>query len=592
MQDLKKNLQTDEEVQQVDNLISILQKLKNTEAVSNTLFTDINKILNKLNDVISKHQKVINNLNDENDSLKDQNELLQVQLDKYNEIINNYETASSAVQNYISGEIDKLENKKQAIEDTYNKEIDKINQRNKETEQSINLQEKLDTLQNAKAKKVMTYSNAKNWHLETDTQAVNEARREYNQAKDDKRIADLESKRDRKTAVYDKQINSLQDYADKWGKAVDSINGKADELIAKEILGANWREKISKKDTSMLKSFKTKYNTYKNVLAAGVQKQIEHNEKAVKNNENIIKSEQRVIDSKQKVISEWEAYKDKLTKNVNSLTKANSDYMKSLSDVALTEQTTFKERAKFLSDYAKLFANSAKIINSATDNKTKISATKVPVRKADSNVLKGTGGKSKTPFGGVSSAVGKKFVLVLKKYGGAEKSLSIHSSEKSAKSAYNKYIEERINEFEKSNLGLPQKDLKQAVEKFKKNLVIKSYAKGGTINYTGIANVHGTPNKSEVVFNSSQAKKLYDIVSNSGSLVSTLSDNVSQGILSKFSETFKKISPIVNNNDNTDNQTNISINVQNVNTPNAKDFMEQMKAYVRKVNRDRIIGRK
>ncbi len=41
-----------------------------------------------------------------------------------------------------------------------------------------------------------------------------------------------------------------------------------------------------------------------------------------------------------------------------------------------------------------------------------------------------------------------------------------------------------------------------------------SFADGGVISYTGNASVHGTPTAPEVVFNASDAKKLYDIVHN------------------------------------------------------------------------------
>ena len=40
------------------------------------------------------------------------------------------------------------------------------------------------------------------------------------------------------------------------------------------------------------------------------------------------------------------------------------------------------------------------------------------------------------------------------------------------------------------------------------------FAKGGVVDYTGLANVHGTPTHSEVVFNAEDAKKLYNLVRN------------------------------------------------------------------------------
>lgn len=41
---------------------------------------------------------------------------------------------------------------------------------------------------------------------------------------------------------------------------------------------------------------------------------------------------------------------------------------------------------------------------------------------------------------------------------------------------------------------------------------VNKYADGGIVDYTGLANVHGSPNSPEVVFNATDAKKLYNIV--------------------------------------------------------------------------------
>lgn len=41
---------------------------------------------------------------------------------------------------------------------------------------------------------------------------------------------------------------------------------------------------------------------------------------------------------------------------------------------------------------------------------------------------------------------------------------------------------------------------------------VNKYADGGIVDYTGFANVHGSPNSPEVVFNATDAKKLYNIV--------------------------------------------------------------------------------
>lgn len=58
---------------------------------------------------------------------------------------------------------------------------------------------------------------------------------------------------------------------------------------------------------------------------------------------------------------------------------------------------------------------------------------------------------------------------------------------------------------------------------------LKGYDKGGVIDYTGLAMVHGSKTNSEVAFNSTDAKKLYDIVRNLPS-ISHLSNKALSGI--------------------------------------------------------------
>lgn len=93
-----------------------------------------------------------------------------------------------------------------------------------------------------------------------------------------------------------------------------------------------------------------------------------------------------------------------------------------------------------------------------------------------------------------------------------------------------------------------------------------SFAEGGIVDYTGNANVHGSSSHSEVVFNSTDAKKLYDLVHNND-------------LKSIESDVLNKLSSIMNNiNKDSNNGTNIEIG--NINLPSVKngnDFVRQLK---------------
>lgn len=94
-----------------------------------------------------------------------------------------------------------------------------------------------------------------------------------------------------------------------------------------------------------------------------------------------------------------------------------------------------------------------------------------------------------------------------------------------------------------------------------------NFAEGGVVDYTGGANVHGTSTHSEVVFNSTDAKKLYDLIHNN-----TLS-NLENDVINKLSSIVDNIGDY-----SKDNGTNIKID--NINLPSVKngnDFVRQLK---------------
>lgn len=60
--------------------------------------------------------------------------------------------------------------------------------------------------------------------------------------------------------------------------------------------------------------------------------------------------------------------------------------------------------------------------------------------------------------------------------------------------------------------------------------IIQGYDKGGVADYTGLAMLHGTKQKSEVIFNSSDAKKLYELVRNLPQSPTSALNNLAKGI--------------------------------------------------------------
>lgn len=100
-----------------------------------------------------------------------------------------------------------------------------------------------------------------------------------------------------------------------------------------------------------------------------------------------------------------------------------------------------------------------------------------------------------------------------------------------------------------------------------------SYSEGGVVNYTGIAEVHGSKSASEVVFNAADAKKLYDLVHNNDSLLSTLDPADFEIDLTQLNlPLIDKISPYDVQTQNIDNKKvmnieNITMEFPQVNDP-------------------------
>lgn len=118
-----------------------------------------------------------------------------------------------------------------------------------------------------------------------------------------------------------------------------------------------------------------------------------------------------------------------------------------------------------------------------------------------------------------------------------------------------------------------------------------SYANGGVIDYTGKANVHGSPSKPEVVFNSSEAKKLYNIVRNM-----SLNNTLPQLQSADISEITKKISDNISKTINTNNQvTNNSyqwvLTGNTIKADNYNEFKAYMDRYVREAQMNLIVGK-
>ena len=522
LKELSNSLPNGNDKANVEGLISSLEKLGEVaSSISEVKLSvdDIEKIYEEtFDDLIDKAE-------DEKDVLEEQKNILTEQKTQLDNIISQYETVANTVESYI-------DEQKSAIEDRYNAEIDAIKAVNEEKQDTIDLQEKLNNLENAKKKKVNVYSEASGWHLETNTEEVNKAQQEYEQASADKRVSDLEKQRDKETSLWDK-------YKQQWQDLISSSTNTENEQLAKDILGVNWTDKIAQQDTNILNDFASKYQSYRSQLSDQVEKEIE--------------SVDKEITAKSKEIEAYKKEKEALSNYVTDITNKNKDYIKQLTNVSEKEMQTMEGRTKFLEDCKKRAREA-------------LDYSDISVEGAKSN------GLYLVQYDGETVGTG----------------LDETQAEQLKSELYGKMVSSELlaNPMLGKNKGALTAILNALKSKFN---IIKPYRSGGIDDYTGLAQLHGKPNAVETIFNSEQGRKLYNLVANTDNLVNYIGDKIYNGITDLVRTKMSTPNNIQNRND-TNNKT-IVFQIDTVNTTDGTTFLEQMNAYLQQADLDRIVGK-
>lgn len=522
LKELSNSLPNGNDKANVEGLISSLEKLGEVaSSISDVKLSvdDIEKIYEEtFDDLIDKAE-------DEKDVLEEQKNILTEQKTQLDDIISQYETVANTVESYI-------DEQKSAIEDRYNAEIDAIKAVNEEKQDTIDLQEKLNNLENAKKKKVNVYSEASGWHLETNTEEVNKAQQEYEQASADKRVSDLEKQRDKETSLWDK-------YKQQWQDLINSSTNTENEQLAKDILGVNWTDKIAQQDTNILNDFAGKYQSYRSQLSDQVEKEIE--------------SVDKEITAKSKEIEAYKKEKEALSNYVTDITNKNKDYIKQLTNVSEKEMQTMEGRTKFLEDCKKRAREA-------------LDYSDISVEGAKSNGLYLVQYDGETVGTGLDEA----------------------QAEQLKSELYGKMVSSELlaNPMLGKNKGALTAILNALKSKFN---IIKPYRSGGIDDYTGLAQLHGKPNAVETIFNSEQGRKLYNLVANTDNLVNYIGDKIYNGITDLVRTKMSSLNNIQNRSD-TNNKT-IVFQIDTVNTTDGTTFLEQMNAYLQQADLDRIVGK-
>lgn len=492
----------------------------------------------KVDNVIDSLEEEKEILNDELDSLNDQLDVLEKQKDELDEIIDNYKQVADIVSDAVDKEKELLEEQRKSQEDAYNERINALKEaheqqeeENELTEKQIALQEKLQALENAKQNKVMTYSSERGWHYDIDKEELLAAQKEADNAQKDiddtlaerayeAEIKALEDERDSILENYDLQIEAYENYVKEWKEILEEQTNAENERLAQEILGSDWREKIKEKDALILNNYKSEFRNYNSQLSSLVNGEMANLKKSIEAKNEEIKAKQELID-------QWKNYKSEVQKAVNDIKNANEDYMQYLNEIVLDENSSLEEREANLANFT---ANYKSYMDEIIAKNNEL-ATATNQMNELANAMENVGS---VDFGGFVSGV----------QGFAE----------GIKDA----LESAITDLLSPGTGL--------LGSISLGVRVPRFANGGVNDSTGLAMLHGTKSRPELVLNNTDAAKLYNILHDS---------SFTDMMMEKQYGHLLRNNPITNNNSTNNTSNTINIDHMEIKPPDPLSFHDQ-----------------
>lgn len=284
---------------------------------------------------IRRQSEIIKQINEEIEKQKEKREQLEEQKELLEEQATQYESAANAVTRQIDKQIEALEKQKSLVEDYYDKQIDALKEEAEERDRINDLREKELALEKAKNTKVRVYSSSRGFTIQRDSEEISSKQKEYDDAVRNYQIEDLEKEKEAALANYDAQIEAWNNYKDSWQEAIDAWKNGQDEMNAAAVFGADWREKVARKDLEMVSQYKTEYGTIQDQIKditenqlVEIDKEIERLEKKLDVYENLKKDQQEYLDFYKTYSSEFAKATDEQTaalKNFLEVLKSGKD---------------------------------------------------------------------------------------------------------------------------------------------------------------------------------------------------------------------------------------------------------------------------
>lgn len=483
--------------QKLGNTVNLTEALAAQQKRLNDEINQLNKDIDSINkeidnrlkaqeyvidNVISKHEEELSALESEKQSLQDELDSLNEQKSALEDIIKQYDTVNSVVQNTIEKQKKALEDERKSIEDTYSKRIEALKTENEEREDALEYAQKLANLENARNNKRYVYDETRGYRYESVKEDVQNAQSDLDSFENARAIKELEKERDNELAKIDNQIKLEEEYAEIWKVISEEIQTAEDELLAEQILGADWREQIANHDVDIMKKFKAEYKNHNAALKTLTNTEIKLKEEAIKAKDAEIKSKQEQINS-------WKNYKKQVEDAVSALKAKNGEYVQYLDTVKVDENSTLEQRTSNF----ETFKNK---ISGLVDDIGRKQSVIDSLSSALDNL---SGGDYDINFfvSGLDNLREARDILDDM----AIKSMEVITSQE---------MVERV-------LG-GEMSLTDAVKAMREGK-IRGYSSGGVVDETGVAMLHGRKNAPELILNATDSAKLYSLIHNTPNLI-------------------------------------------------------------------------
>ena len=289
-----------------DNVSSLIQEMRELNIQFLKLpIDDITKANEKLQNINAAEQKV----------LDDYDTALSAVLSKFDQLIDKR-----------NDEIDVLNKRYDEMIKPYQDQLDLLNEQNEAKQMQYNIDKAQYDLDKARQQKNVQVVRNGRIEYDSDIDALKSAQDNLNNAKHDKAVYDLqqqidalEKERDSKIEPLEKEIDKLEDARNRWQTFEDERTFEKEAAEAVRLLGANWEKAIEGTITNP-HSDDREYDIFsKNHIQ--LDRQITNNEKQIENNERMIDLMTRYVDaymSGEMTYEEARSQYDKLYKDYQS----------------------------------------------------------------------------------------------------------------------------------------------------------------------------------------------------------------------------------------------------------------------------------